>query len=138
MVIARSNTSAVNEDQSIGELFSQLATDTSRLVREETRLIAAEAKDSLGQGAQSAGLIAAGIVIALGGALALLTAIILVVALWLPTWAAATLVGICLLAIGLPVANRGWTALKSVELLPERSLASIKEDAEWIKERIKN
>ena len=38
MVIARRETSNAEDDQSIGELFSQLANDTSRLVREETEI----------------------------------------------------------------------------------------------------
>ena len=126
------------EERSLGDLISQLAADTGTLVRQEMRLVVAETRHNLSLGVESAAWLAAGIAVAAVGSLVLVASLVLVLAIWLPAWLAAVIVGIALCAIGLPMANSGWTGLKRVEIAPDDSIASIKENTEWLKKQIKN
>jgi len=127
-----------NNERSLGDLVSQLASDTGTLVRQEVRLVVAETRRNLSNGVESAGWLAAGTALAAVGALVLVAALVLILSIWLPAWLAAIIVGIGLCAIGLPMANSGLAALKKIEITPDDSIASIKEDTEWLKEQIKN
>lgn len=126
------------QDESIGELFSKLAGDASSLIRQEFRLAVVETKQNAARGVRHASLIAAGGVIGVIGIGVLTAAIVLLLALWLPAWLAAGIVGIALCVISLLVVKSGYSALKNTEIVPDDSIASIKESTEWLKEQIKN
>ena len=126
------------DERSLGDLVSQLASDTGTLVRQEMRLVVAETRKNLSTGIDSAVWMAAGVAMAAVGALVLVAALVLILSIWLPAWVAAAIVGIGLCAVGLPMASSGLTALKKIEITPDDSIASIKEDTEWLKEQIKN
>lgn len=138
MNTSRAETMVQKDERSLGDLVSQLASDTGTLVRQEVRLVVAETRQNLSTGVDSAAWFAAGIAVAAVGGLVLVAAFVLILSIWLPAWLAATIVGIGLCAIGLPMANSGLAALKKIEITPDDSIASIKEDTEWLKEQIKN
>lgn len=126
------------DERSLGDLVAKLASDTGILVRQEMRLVVAETRHNLSTGVDSVIWLAAGMTVALVGVLVLAAALVLVLSIWLPPWAAAAVVGIGLCVIGLPMANSGLTKLKNMEIAPDDSIASIKESTEWLKERINN
>lgn len=138
MATSRAESMVRNDERSLGDLISQLANDTSTLVRQEMRLVVAETRHNLSQGLESAAWLAGGVAAAAAGLLVLAAALVLILAIWLPPWLSAVIVGIALSAVGMIVANRGLTGLKKVEIAPNDSIASIKEDTEWLKEQIKN
>ncbi len=87
---------------STGELVSQLSEQVSHLVRDELRLAQAELKQKGKRAGIGAGLTGAAGLIALYGLAALLVAVITALALVLPVWAAALIVGgVLLLLAGL-------------------------------------
>ncbi|HEX5543933.1 MAG TPA: phage holin family protein, partial [Nitrospira sp.] len=55
---------------------------------------------------------------------------------YLPLWACYGLIGVMLLVIGVVLLNRAKQALQNFNLMPRRTLRSMKEDAQWIKEQI--
>ena len=138
MVTSRAESMMQKDERTLGDLVSQLVSDTGTLVRQEVRLVVAETRHNLSSGLQSATWLAAGAAVAAVGVLVLVAALVLVLSIWLPAWLAAIIVGIGLCAVGLPVANYGLTELKKVEIAPDDSIASIKESTEWLKEQIKN
>ena len=126
------------DPRSLGDLISQLASDTGTLVRQEMRLVVAETRQNISTGLSAAVWLGVGIGVAIVGVLVLVVALILLLSLWLPAWIAAAVVGFVLCGIGLPMANSGLAGLKKVEITPDDSIASIKENTEWLKEQIKN
>lgn len=135
MMIAKARES---EELSIGELFGKLARDTGTLLRQEVRLVVAETRTNLGKATHGFAWLATGALLGLSGFFALVAALILLLSLWIPAWAAAGVVAIVIGAIGFAVLNQGWSMLKGSDYLPDESIESIKEDTEWLKEQIKN
>jgi hypothetical protein len=127
-----------SDDRSIGELFGQLASDTGTLIRQEIRLALAETRQNVRSVASASVWLAFGFILCVISLLAAFAGVILLLALWMPGWLAALVTAAALATGGLAIANYGWSTLKRAEIAPEDSIASIKEDAEWLKEQIKN
>ncbi|HEY7051069.1 MAG TPA: phage holin family protein [Mycobacterium sp.] len=121
------------ETASIGELMGQLSAQTSRLVRDEMRLAQKEFQESAKHAGIGAGLLSIGGLLAFFGATALVGACVAAIALVLPVWAAALIVGGALLAAA------GLAALTSKRQLnevapPRATVASVKEDINELKD----
>jgi hypothetical protein len=124
------------DDRSLGELFTELARETSTLVRQEVTLARAELSQKAGQVGKDLGFLAIGGAIAYAGLLAIIAAIIIALAtLGLPWWLSALLVGIVVAGIGYFLVQKGLSALKREGLAPRQTLDTLKEDVEWIKEQ---
>jgi hypothetical protein len=123
----------MTRERSVGELFGELATETSTLVRQEFHLASRE----LSQKASSVGK--SSVPILVGGALglaALLTvvgSIVLILAYAMPLWAAALLVGVILAAVAYGLVHSGIASIKRTDLRPTETIASLKEDKTWTK-----
>lgn len=129
-------TAGDREERSLGDLFAELSRDTSTLVRQELELAGAE----MGQRAKSFGkevaVLVIGGVVAYAGFLALVAGIILVLAeLGLDWWLAALLTGAVVIGVGAALVARARAALQRADLLPRRTIETLKEDREWIKEQ---
>ncbi|HYP42038.1 MAG TPA: phage holin family protein [Chloroflexia bacterium] len=124
------------DDRSLGELFAELARETSTLVRQEVALARAELSQKAGQVGRDLGFLAIGGAIAYAGLLAIIAAIIIALAtLGLPWWLSALLVGLVVAGIGYFLVQKGLSALKRESLAPRQTLDTLKEDVEWIKEQ---
>jgi hypothetical protein len=123
------------QERSLGELFSELANETTRLVRDEVQL----AKIELGQKASDigkrVGLIAAGGAVAYAGLLAVIAALILLIARFMPAWLAALIVGIVILGVGYYLIQQQLNALKNADLTPRATVETLKQDKEWVREQ---
>lgn len=123
------------EERSLGELFSDLANQTSALVRQEVDLARTEMTQKAAAMGKDAGMIGAGGVLALGGYLALVAAMIIVLDIWLPLWLSAVIVGVLLAGIGFVLVQQGLSAIRRVDLAPRETIATLKDDATWAKEQ---
>ena len=125
------------QDATIGELARQLPEQISRLVREELRLAQLEMTQKGKRAGIGAGLLGGGGVIALYGVAALLAAAILALALALPAWASALIVGGALLLVSAALAAMGRKRVKqAMPPVPQQTQASVGADVEEIKERV--
>ncbi len=121
-----------------GELVSRLSTQVSQLVRDELRLALAELKQKGKRAGTGAGLTGAAGLIALFGLGALVIAVIAALALVLPVWSAALIVGAALLVLAGLLALAGIGQVKrATPLMPEQAMASTKRDVETVKESAK-
>jgi hypothetical protein len=86
---------------------------------------------------RNASLIGAGAVVVHAGFLALVAAVIalLVTAFDLDVWVGALIVAIVLFAAGFALIQRGRSQLQSASLAPTRTIATLKDDAEWVKDQ---
>ena len=128
----------INEDRSLGDLFGDLTRDMGTLVRQEVELAKTEMTQKASQAGKNIGSMVAGGAVAYAGFLAILAGIIIGIAsLGVPWWLSALLVGLVVTGIGYFLIQRGRDALKQGNLAPERTIETLKDDAEWAKEQVK-
>lgn len=126
------------DDRSLGDLFADLAKETSVLVRQEVALAKTEMSHKAGEVGKDIGFLAVGGMIAYAGLLAIIAAIILLLAtLGVPAWISALVVGLVVAGIGYFLVQKGMTALKKETLVPEQTIQTLKEDTEWVKEQVR-
>jgi uncharacterized membrane protein YqjE len=125
------------EEPSIGELFAQLATDTSSLVRQEVQLAKVELGVKAKQLGKDVGLVAIGGAVAYAGLLAVIAAVILLVAQYMAPWLSALLIGLVVLAIGYFLSQQHLNALKHFDPTPQATIETLKQDKEWAKEQMR-
>jgi hypothetical protein len=125
-----------DNSSSIGELLRQLVEDVGHLFRTELRLAQAEVRSNV------AGLKGGIVAIAAGGVFLLVSLFTLVGAFvgWLTPYVgagwAAFIVAVVLAVAGLIAISVGSNKLKVTNLAPQRTVASIKQDAETLKGNI--
>ena len=127
----------VRQEKSLGELFTDLAQDTSSLVRQEVQLAKAELTESASEIGKAIGFLVVAGAIAYAGFLAILAAIIL--GLWdagLEGWVAALIVGLVVIAISAILIQRARAMLQASNLAPRRTVESLKEDTAGVKEQM--
>ncbi len=118
---------------SLGELMSQLSTQTSRLVRDEIRLAQKEFQDSARHAGVGAGLISVAGLLAVFGLLTLIAAAVAALSLVLPVWAAALIVGAVLLVIAGIAALVSRRQLEQVTPAAPDTVTSVKKDIDEVK-----
>jgi hypothetical protein len=130
------NTSADTSNASLGRLFRDLADDLSDLTRKEIELARTETMEKISHASKAVISMAAGGFIAYAGLLFLLAAAVMVVATWVPYWLSAVIVGGVAVIVGLIMVQSGRSALKNTNITPEKTVDTMKENAQWVKEKI--
>lgn len=125
------------EERSIGELFSQLANDTTTLVRQEVRLAKVELGQKAAQVGRQVGLIALGGAVAYAGLLAVIAALIALLAQYMSVWLSAFVVGVVVIGIGIYLSRREIAALKQLDVTPKATVETLKEDKDWAKGQLR-
>ena len=124
----------------IGALLRDLAEGSADLVRGEARLARIELGSVVGGAGRGVAFFAIGGVLLLLGSLAALTGVILLMGdQWLPRdlyWLAALLVALIAGGLAAWLASRGRKALSPSALAPKETVATLKEDKEWLKQRL--
>jgi hypothetical protein len=121
---------------SLGRLFRDLADDLSDLTRKEIELARTETMEKISHASKALISMAAGGFIAYAGLLFLLAAAVMVIATWVPYWLSAVIVGALAVIIGLIMLQSGRSALKNTNITPEKTVDTMKENAQWVKEKI--
>lgn len=126
--------------RSLGALFRELAEGSATLFRGEIQLARMELSSAAAAIGKGTALMALGGVLLLLGGLSLLAGLVLLVGdQWLPRdlyWVAALMVLVITGAIALWFAKRGLALLSPSELSPEETMTTLKEDKEWLKQRL--
>ena len=126
----------VRSGRPVAALLTDLAGETSTLVRQEIALFKAELSEKLTRMGVGAGALAAGGVIAFSGWLALLAAAILGLSHAVAPWLSALIIGVVVIALGAGLALFGKSRLKADALVPRRTLNSLREDEAWIRDKV--
>jgi len=121
-------------DASIGELMGQLSAQTSRLVRDEMRLATKELQQSAKHAGIGAGLISVAGLLSVLGLATLIAAGVAALALVLPVWAAAVIVGVLLFVIAGIAALFSRKQASEVTPPPMESVESVKADIKEVKD----
>ena len=129
---------AGRDDRSLGDLFAELAQETSTLVRQEVELARVELSQKAARvGRDVASLVVGGAVV-YAGFLAIMAAVIVALGeAGLPWWLSALLVGVVVAGAGYALVARAQAALRRGDLAPRQTVETLKEDREWAKEQIR-
>jgi uncharacterized membrane protein YqjE len=126
-------------EPSIGELFRQLAQDSTTLIRQEVALAKTEVRENVKTAARDMTMIAVGGAIAAVGALVLTAFLVILLGSLLANyWLAALIVGLLFVLVGGGLAWSNLNRLRAAELKPEHSIDSLREDKEWLQEEIRD
>lgn len=124
-------------DKPLGELFSDLASEMSNLVRQEVTLAKVEVGQTAKHVGRNIGYLIVGGAIAYAALLAVLAAIILLLDNVMPSWGASLLVGVVVAGIGWLLIGKAVSALQQTDVTPRETVETLKEDAAWVKQQIK-
>jgi hypothetical protein len=123
-------------ERPVGGLLSDLARQFTLLLRQEMALARAEIVGKIGQLGSASGLVAAGGLIAFAGFLYLLAAATLGLGKVVEMWLAALIVGGVVFVLGLGLTLLGRARLRASNLVPLRTVRSLKDDAAWAREQV--
>ena len=123
----------------VGVLLRDLAEGSAGLVRNEVKLARIELRSIISSVGLGTAMVASGGVFGLLGTLALFTGIILLSGdQWLHDryWLAALFFTVIAFAVAFIFVRRGRAALSPANLAPDQTVATLKEDKEWLRQRL--
>jgi uncharacterized membrane protein YqjE len=121
------------KETSVGELIGNISNDLSQLFRQEVELAKVELKEEASKAGKAAGMLGAAgfagylVVILLTGALVAALSNVMD-----PGWAA-LIVAVLWGIVGAVLYANGRKKLKTVDPTPRRTVDTLKEDAQWLK-----
>ena len=124
------------EERSLGDLFSELATETSTLVRQEVALAQTELTQKATKVGKNVGFLVVGGAVGYAALLAIIAAVIIGLANFIPAWASALIVGAVVGIVAYLLISSALTALKKTDLTPRETVETLKEDAQWLKNQV--
>lgn len=120
-------------ERSLGTLFKDLTHDLSTLFRSEIALAKLEVKQSVTRlGIGGLFFVLAGLA-TLAGMILLVVVLILVLALWMPEWAATLVVAILMLLGAGLFAMLGKKKMEKLDFRPEATIENVKTDIQTLK-----
>lgn len=132
---------AAENNRTLIGLFMDLWRETSTLVHDEVELARAEVSEKVSQVGTGLAVVATAAAVLFAGFLMLLFAAVNALALSLPEesapWLAPLSVGVAVVIIGFIALAMGRAELKARNLKPERTLQSLRDDRELVKEHAK-
>ena len=126
----------VGAEPTLGELFAELSRETTTLVRQEVDLAKTEMSQKAARVGKDVGFLVAGGAVAYAGFLALIACVILALGqLGVTWWLSALIVGLIVAAIGAYLVYTGMNELKTTNMMPEKTMETLKEDQQWAKQQ---
>jgi hypothetical protein len=124
------------EERSLGDLFSELAAETSTLVRQEVALAQTELTQKATRVGKNVGFLVVGGAVGYAALLAVIAAVIIGLANFIPAWVAALVVGAVVGIVAFLLISSALAALKKTDLTPRETVETLKEDAQWLKNQV--
>ncbi|MCE7984580.1 MAG: phage holin family protein [Caldilinea sp. CFX5] len=135
-VYTTSDSSSSASEPSIGDLFTGLTEDMTKLLRQEIELARVETTQKINRAMRSVITLAAGGFVAYAGLILLLIAVAIGLSNWMPLWLSTLIVSVVALVVGAILIGSGRNSLSNLTVVPENTVESIKEDARWAKEQV--
>jgi hypothetical protein len=126
----------VKEERSLGDLFSELMSETSTLVRQEVALAQVELTDKATKVGKNVGYLAVGGAVGYAAALLVLAGVVAILANFIPLWLSALIVGAAVGVVAYIMISSALAELRKTDLAPQETVQSIKEDAKWLKDQV--
>ena len=127
----------MNSDRSVSDVLQDILRNIQEMVRSELRLAKVEIRDESRRAASSAIWIAAGIFGVLSAWMFLLWTLVYLLATRMSIWAATLAIAIVMACAAGALIIGGIRRLKRIQPIPQRTIASVKENLEWMKQPTK-
>lgn len=121
--------------KSLGDLVSRLTDGFSTLARQEVALAKAEISQKAREVVVDFGMLGTGAALGFAALLTLVASAVLGLALVIPAWASALVVGVVVALVAFAVAKAGLNKLGHADLKPRQTVDSMKENKRWMKEQ---
>lgn len=131
------NTRDMPRERPLSDLFNELSRQMSTMLRQEMQLARLEMKERMAKVGRNAAMLAAGGLILYAGLLGLMITAVIALANVMELWLAALIVGGVIAIIGAIMIGVGYGRLKELDMVPRRTVDSLQESAEWLKQEIK-
>lgn len=126
----------MNDQRSLGDLFSELAAETGTLIRQEVSLAQAEITHKATKAGRNIAYLVVGGAVGYVGVLAITAAVILLLALFIPAWLSALIVGLVIAGGAYFLIASALAELRKTDPMPRATVQTIKEDARWLKKEV--
>ena len=127
---------SASDDRSISDLIGDLSGNVSTLMRKEIELARAETSEKVSQATVAVGSILGGAILALAALIVLLQALVIALTnAGIPAGWSALIVGVIVAGIAYVLIHKGTSDLKAGNLAPERTIYSLKQNAQTLKEQ---
>jgi hypothetical protein len=127
----------VAEERSVSAVFQDILRNLQEMVRSEIRLAKVEIRGEVKQAVSSGAWIVAGGVAATSAWVLLLWTLAYALATRMSMWAATLIVALVMAAAAAALIMRGLRRAKHINPIPERTVESVKENLEWMKQPTK-
>jgi hypothetical protein len=125
------------DERSLGQLVGDLTRQFGTLVRQEIELARTEMTSRVGAVGRDAALAGVGGALLYAGFLGLMAAaVLLLIEVGWSAWLSALVVALLVAVIGGALVARGRAGLANADHAPKRTVDTLKEDADWAKERV--
>ena len=134
------------DDRSLGDLFAELANETSQLVRQEVALAQTEITNKATRVGKQVGFLVVGGAVGYAALLVILAAVTIGLTQLISSvsgwsliasgWIAAAIVGIVVGIVAYTLVSSALAKLKTTNLAPQQTIESVKEDAQWLKNQM--
>jgi uncharacterized membrane protein YqjE len=128
---------ALYNERTVPEVLQDIVGNIQEIIRSEFRLAKTEIKEEVSKASRPAETLGAGIVLSFYALGFILLAVVYALSIVMATWLAALLVGVLLAVLGIALISSGGKKLKQVNVIPEKTAASVKENMQWAKNQIK-
>ncbi|MFY9531222.1 MAG: phage holin family protein [Candidatus Acidiferrales bacterium] len=127
----------LQSQRSVPEVLQDIVANLQEIIRSEFRLATTEIKEEGARTFKKVATFGAGIVFAIYALGFLLLTIVYALSTVVAPWLAALLVTVLVGLPGIVFINLGRERLKQVNLMPDKTIASVKENVQWAKKQIK-
>lgn len=120
----------------LGDTLTGIIENIQNIVRGEVQLAKTEIKEDVSSLGKAAGMIGAAVFLALVGFIFLMLGVTYLLNKSLEMWISAGIVGLVLLIIGAILGISGKNKIQEANLVPNKTIESLKEDKEWASHQI--
>lgn len=127
----------MNGERSVSDVLQDILRNLQEMVRSEVRLAKVEIRDEVRRAVSSSIWIAGGVVGALSAWIFLLWTVAYSLATRMSMWAATLVVAVVMACIASVLVIGGIRRVRRIQPIPERTVESVKENLEWMKQPTK-
>lgn len=120
----------------LADAFRDLVSDIGLLIRQELKLVQAEASEKLGQAQSGLVALAIGAIFAVCALMVFVQALVYGLSTVMAPWLAALVTGVFLASVALIALNYARTYLRPLNLAPRRTIQSIRRQTEEMREAL--
>lgn len=128
---------AGDNSRSITDVLQDIVANVQTIIRSEVRLAKTELTEEAAKAGKAAGMLAGGLLAALFTVWLLLLTILFALATVMPMWAAALLLFVVMAIATAILLISGKKRFKTVHAAPEKTIETMKENVEWVKNQTK-